>query len=133
MFCPDVIVVVSEKLGMDHTEVCGMHDGDKLGQSAVGALVRTKNKVVVNPFPEDQAVMKKAHDLVVHFSYGTRLKLLHEFGKVVPLQPLIKLKVDLNGTRIVAQHILLFSGMMLSRLLKTYVMSNPEAISDPPS
>ena len=84
----------SEKLGMHHTKVCGMHDGDKLGQSAGGALVRTKNKVVVNPFPEGQAVMKKAHDMAVHFSYGNRLKLLHELGKVVPHQPLIKLHVN---------------------------------------
>ena len=40
--------------------------------------------------------------------------------------------MDLNGTRIAAQHSLLFSEMRLNRLLKTYVMSNPEAISDPP-
>ena len=33
-------------------EVCGMHDGDKLGQSATGALTRSKNHTIVNPFPE---------------------------------------------------------------------------------
>ena len=39
---------VADKL--DHEEeVCAMHDGDKLGQSAAGALCRTKNKVNVTP------------------------------------------------------------------------------------
>ncbi len=88
MFFPNVIVALSAKLGMEHTIVCGMHDGDKLGQSSVGALVRMKSKEVVNPFPEGQAIMKKAHDLVVHFSYNDRLKQLHEYGKVVPQQPM---------------------------------------------
>jgi hypothetical protein len=31
-------------------ETCDMHDADKLGQSAVGALVRSKDKVEINPF-----------------------------------------------------------------------------------
>ncbi len=46
---------------------------------------------------------------------------------------LLLLQVDLNGTRVAAQHSLLFSEMRLNRLLKTYVMSKPEAIANPPS
>ena len=37
-------------------ECCEMHDGDKIGQSAVGALVRSRNKVVVNPFDDMMSV-----------------------------------------------------------------------------
>ena len=38
-------------------EVCLMHDGDKLGASAIGHLVRTKNKKEVNPFPQGKALL----------------------------------------------------------------------------
>ena len=60
---------VSAQLGLDE-EVCGMHDGDKIGQYVVGGLVRTSHKV--NPFPERQELMKKAHRLGTYFSYITR-------------------------------------------------------------
>ena len=42
---------VGTQLGVD-SEVCGMHSPNKLSESAIGLLVRTKNKVAVNPFPE---------------------------------------------------------------------------------
>ena len=29
-----------------------MHQGDKVGLSAIGKLIRSKNRVAVNPFPE---------------------------------------------------------------------------------
>jgi len=37
-------------------ELCGMHSADKIGQSAVGHLTRSKAKVIVNPFAEAVAV-----------------------------------------------------------------------------
>ncbi len=124
---------VSRELGMEETEVCGMHDGDKLGQSAVGALVRSKNKQVVNPFPEGQHLLKKAHNLAVHFSYGNRQKDLLNYGTMVQNQPSIKLQVDLNGTRVAAQHSLLYSEMRMNRLLKMYITARPGLIEDPPN
>jgi hypothetical protein len=45
--------------------------GDKVGQSAVGKLVRSKgNKIPVNPFPEGVELMKAAKDVATYFSYG---------------------------------------------------------------
>lgn len=44
-------VGVGSALGVDG-EICGMHSSNKLAEAAVGLLVRTKNKVAVNPFPE---------------------------------------------------------------------------------
>ena len=32
-------------------ETCDMHDGDKIGRSAIGELLRTRNKVAINSFP----------------------------------------------------------------------------------
>ena len=40
-----------------------MHDGDKIGQSVVGGLVRTRNKTLINPFPEKRVLIKRAHAL----------------------------------------------------------------------
>ena len=36
-----------------------MHDGDKFGWSAFGKLIRTKNKIPVNYFPEGVNIMEK--------------------------------------------------------------------------
>ena len=124
---------VSRELGLQETEVCGMHDGDKLGQSAVGNLVRMKDKQVVNPFPQGQALLKKAHALVVHFSYGNRHKDLLHYSTLVQNQPGIKLQVDLNSTRVAAQHSLLFSEMRMNRCLKMYIAAKPGVIENPPS
>ena len=62
---------------------CNMHDGDKLGQSAVGELVRSRNKVKVNPFPEGVAFMAKAHAIGVHFTYESRRRILRACGECV--------------------------------------------------
>ena len=39
---------VAGACGMDEEEVCEMHNTDKLGRVATGALVRTKNRFVIN-------------------------------------------------------------------------------------
>ena len=122
---------VSQELLLEEVEVCGMHDGDKIGQSAFGALVRTKNKNSVNPFPRGQAHIKKAYALAVHFSYNNRQQDLTDFGNVIPNQPTSKLQVDLNGTRVAAQHNLLFSELRMNRLLKTCMASKPRTIANP--
>jgi len=117
---------VSGHLGLDE-EVCGMHDGDKIGQSAVGGLVRTKNKIPVNPFPEGQVLMKKAHAVGTYFSYGNRHSKLMSFRLQVKDQPELKIQVDLNSTRVAAQHGLLYSELKLNRLLRLYMSVHADA------
>jgi hypothetical protein len=51
---------ISKEFGLDLHEGCNMHDGDKVGQSATGALTNSTGKVEVNPFPEGVELMKKA-------------------------------------------------------------------------
>ena len=123
---------VSTELGIEEQEVCNMHDGDKIGQSAVGALVRTKNKVPVNPFPEGKEVMTCAHDLAVHFSYSKRHSQLLEFRAHIVSQPSIKLAVDHNRTRVAARHSLLYSEMRMNRLLKSYIAAQKNNIQNIP-
>lgn len=36
-------------------EACDMHDISKISRSAIGDLVRTKNKQTVNPFPRGRS------------------------------------------------------------------------------
>ena len=84
-------------------EWCDMHQGDKIGRSTVGDLVRSRNKVPVNPFPTGQALMKKCHSMAVYFSYGRRhLELLKFTDNVPGGLAQIKLKVDLSNTRVSA-------------------------------
>jgi hypothetical protein len=47
---------------------CNMHQFDKLPEAAIGNLVRTKDKQVVNPFEEGQAHIKYVVDCANHFS-----------------------------------------------------------------
>ena len=47
-------------------EECNMHQGDTIGRSAVGDLVQTKKETQVNPFPQGQALMNRAHKMAVH-------------------------------------------------------------------
>ncbi len=104
-----------------------MHDGDKIGQSAVGGLIRTKNKVAVNPFPEGQELMKKAHKLGTYFSYITRHSQLMSFRQQLKDQPEIKIQVDLNTTRVAEQHGLLNTELNLNHLLRMYMSVHNDA------
>jgi len=113
---------VAGALGMDEEEVCEMHDTDKLGRSGLGGLVRTKNKVEINPFPEGVALVKKAHGVGAYFGYSTRRFDLSEVGKGLGNCPDITIKVDYNTTRIAAVHGLLHSELRLNRALKAYAL-----------
>ena len=108
-------------------EWCDMHQGDKIGRSAVGDLVRSKNRVPVNPFPACQTLMKKCHSMAVHFSYGTRQQDLMKFAENVPGGlAKIKLKLDLNDTRVSARHSLLYSEIRLNKGLKLYALAKEQ-------
>ena len=52
---------VAKALELDE-EICDMHNGDKIGASAIGELTRSKNSQVINPFPTGQHLMKKLCD-----------------------------------------------------------------------
>ena len=50
-------------------EMCDMHDGDKVGASAIGRLVRKDGRRnIVNPFSEGQDLEKKLNQQAKHFS-----------------------------------------------------------------
>ena len=49
-------------------EGCGMHQWDKVARSAFGLLVKTRNKVAVNPFPRGVKLFAKVQALHTYFS-----------------------------------------------------------------
>ena len=103
---------------VDH---CDMHQVSKISQSAVGVLVRKKDLKPVNPFPEGALVMKVAHDMGKYFSYSTRHSDLVDCCKAAGAAA-IRVKLDVNGTRVTAQHGLLRSLLRLNKALKLFQM-----------
>ena len=100
-----------------------MHDVDKLGQSATGALTRSKNHTIVNPFPECTKLMANARKMGTDFTWDGHTEKLWATGiKAVGEEavPCIRIQIDLNGTRIAAQHGLLYSEIRLYHALHNY-------------
>lgn len=71
-----------------------MHEGDKVGLSAIGKLTRSKNRVIVNPFVEGVAFLENLRDMAKFFRYGTKLKTLLELD---PGDPQTVFALDING------------------------------------
>jgi hypothetical protein len=98
-----------------------MHDMDKPQTSAIGKLVRSSKRAEVNPFPAGIALWKKGHALGAHFSYSNRLAILHQHCATVKCAA-IKVQLDLNDTRVAAQHGLFLSLIRMMPALKLYLL-----------
>ena len=114
-----VLVALDELAGSDDRN--GSLVMYQVGSSAIGNLVRTRNKVPINPFPEGQALLKKLRDLAKHFSYAKRLDELHKICKEVGTKPICP-KIDKNGTRVMAVWRLVYSMLRLWKALNAYVL-----------
>jgi len=108
---------VSKFVGIKEQEGCDMHDGDKVGQSAVGRLTRSKDKKIVNPFPEGVEVMDAARSLATHFSYGNCTPRLFDIADRLGDVAKVKPQADLCGTCIAAGHGLLNSNIRTQKAL----------------
>ena len=115
---------VAGELDLDEVEVCEMHDADKLVKSALGGLVRTKNKKAENPFTEGAELVQRAHKLGTHFGYSSRHDDLVKVAKELGNCPEITIKVDYNTTRIAAVHGLLHSELRMNKPLKAYELKH---------
>ena len=110
---------VARELGVEDL-VCLMHDNNKLGESGVGSLVRTKKKKAVNPFPAGQALIAKFRTLAKHFSYADRLGALYKICDIVGAAKICP-KLDKCTTRVMAIWRLLWSMIRLWKALDEYV------------
>lgn len=114
-------VRVATELGLEE-EVCLMHEGDKIGASAVGSLVRRKRSRDINPFHSLQDTITTFRTIAKHFSYtSSRIETLHEFCRTNRIPNLVP-QVDICGTRIAACHRLLYSMIRLMFALNMYLM-----------
>ena len=112
---------VAKHLGMDEVEGCDMHDGDKIGQSAIGELVRSKMKVAINPFEDGKAIVQKFHKMGIHFSSAQKRRdLLKQIVARHPDIPDVKVQVDHNDTRVAARHGLLLSSLRMKKAMEFY-------------
>ena len=96
---------VAKHLGVGEVESWDMHDADKVGQSAIGELVRSKGKQPVNPFPQGVKLVTKNHNLAKHFSISAKNRMKLEKAIAASSDenlPTKKLKVDHNNTRAAA-------------------------------
>ena len=112
---------VGTELVLESTD-CTMHQGDKPGRSAIGLLVRSRKKTVVNPFEEGVSLYTKAHKMAAHFSYGSRRNKLIEIAKSIN-GPEIRLKLDLNTTRVASVRELFFSELRMNKSLRMYCIT----------
>ena len=104
-----------------------MHIDDKVGKVVAGDLVRSRNNVVVNPFPGGQEIVNIAHNAATHFSYSTRHTKLREFSKMVPGgAPEIRLKNDKCTTRVSARLGMAHSVLRMHKSLRLYGVSYPK-------
>ena len=106
-------------------EMCDMHDGDKVGASAIGRLVRKDGRRnIVNPFPEGQALEKKLNNQAKHFSEsGTNCqRYIDIIGSAEDQDslPQIMIKQDLCGTRMSSFRGLLRLTLKIKKCLDLY-------------
>eukprot|EP00173_Palmaria_palmata_P002325 Plantae.Rhodophyta-Palmaria_palmata.ctg2465.p1 GENE.Plantae.Rhodophyta-Palmaria_palmata.ctg2465~~Plantae.Rhodophyta-Palmaria_palmata.ctg2465.p1 ORF type:complete len:263 (+),score=36.38 Plantae.Rhodophyta-Palmaria_palmata.ctg2465:561-1349(+) len=106
--CQDLAATAVVRAMEQASDDCDMHQVSKISKSAVGTLVVSRGKELVNPFPEGVGVMNKSHNAGKHFSYSTR----HDELTLLCLQvdsARMRIKLDVNGTQITAKHCLLVS------------------------
>ena len=102
---------------------------DKLGKAGIADLLRSKNKVITNPFPEGQALVAAAHDTATYFHYGKRqAELLKCAGTVRGGSPRIKLQNDKSTTRVSPRLNMIGSVLRMNKALRMHMVANPEEL-----
>jgi hypothetical protein len=80
-----------------------------------------ENESWEDEFNHAKLLWMKDHNLGVHFSYSTRLLLLHEHCATAKCADL-KVQLDLNDTRVDAQHGLFLSLIRMMPALRMYLL-----------
>lgn len=105
-----------------------MHKDDKLGKAAIADLVRSKNKSIVNPFPEGQLIVAIAHNAATWYHYGKRTSELHKFARMVPGGCAeIKLKNDLSTTRVSPRKTMINTILRMHKALRMHAAAHPDS------
>jgi len=111
---------VAKDLGFGE-EVCDMHNGDKVGASAIGELVRKRSGIIINAFDTGTDLLKKLRDQAKHFCSSHKNR--GNYDRILiqnPGLPRTTINRDLNTTRISSVYNLLRSSLRLKRSLQMY-------------
>ena len=114
-------------------DACCMHDLDNVESSGIGSLVCKDGKGnTVNAFPAGQQLVAKVHALAKHFSYSLRWsELVEKASKTMGKGTFssARLMLDLNETRVMAKHGLLWSACRANKLLKLHALTDKKGES----
>jgi hypothetical protein len=122
-------LAVASELDIEDVQKCKLHQGGKVGDCAMGLLVKTRNKVVLNPFPEGEALYKKMHKLACEFSYGARNLELMDLCKEYGMKEVLP-KVDLCGTRMTSLYGLFHANLRLRPAMEAYLARETAKVAD---
>ena len=115
---------------MDYdVEGCYMHGKSKIFASAVGDLLKTKNKVPQNPTsPEMASLMKKNRAIAAHPRYENRVHSLLKACDIAHTRRATP-DLDVNKTRVAAAHGMLLGNLKMSPAWPIYCHLVPDAAS----
>jgi len=104
---------------------CLMHEGDKIGKSCVGELLRSRNHVIVNPFPQGLALLKKYRDQTkfLSSSYSNRVK-YDNFKLANPDAVSKMLVLDTNETRVTSIYELIKSNLYVKMPMSKFFLED---------
>ena len=106
-------------------EKCTMYQGDKIGRSAIGELVRTRMKVPINPSDEGVDLMTKLRNQVKFLTLtNSNRSAFEKFLGIHTDLPNKILKLDLNGTHVNAVYELVKSSLFLEKSLLLFFFDN---------
>ena len=96
-----------------------MHDGDKIGCADIGRLTRSRNRIIVNPFPEcNVELIGKFNKVRTNFSKSSKNTIhFNDAKKHADEVPDKSMKVDINATRIAAVRVLINYYLRMKNVL----------------
>lgn len=101
---------------------CEMHYTDKIAQFAIGDKVNSRQKKQINPFPDGQTLVNRAHDMAKYFS-KRKVKPLWDWHSTSKPVPKIRPQTDICQTRVAARYYCIQSVLPLVNGFKGFASS----------
>jgi hypothetical protein len=120
---------VASDLDISDAQKCKLHQGGKVGSSAMGLLVKTRAKQVLNPFDNGVELYTVMHKLACEFSYGDRAQQLDDICATLGMKS-IKARVDLNGTRMTSLYNLFHANLRLRPAMEQYLATETAKVAN---
>lgn len=104
-------------------EPCTIHQSDKIAASCLGDLTRSRNKVIINPFPVGQMIMQKSCDQSKFLSSSLKNRMEYlDFQTSNPDVPEKLLVIDNNKTRMFSAYELAKSNLYIKVQMSKFLI-----------